>query len=293
MPLHADIVGQPLPEQIRLVTPRMALAFAAGIHDDNAVCIDDLTAGFMAPPYFCVSLEWQIAVIARTQDMGLTQEETLRGVHVGQDSQFLSPIHPGVTARITGKVIEVRSARAGALARTKFEIFDADTGEALSSTISSSLYRNVAVEGADCAADEVDRPPEWVGAAKWEAVTLQLDRGFAQRYTECADIWNPIHTERKAALSAGLQAPIVHGTALWALAGRELVSRYVPGSPQSLLSLSARFSAMVRPATQIVLRHGELEKKGEIAFTVETESGAHALTCGKAEIARRMIKRDT
>ena len=74
-------------------------------------------------------------------------------------------------------------------------------------------------------------------------------------YTECARIWNPIHTERDVALRAGLPDIILHGTATWALAGREVLRAYGDGDPARLKRLHGRFTAMVIPGTSIVVEH--------------------------------------
>jgi acyl dehydratase len=286
MPLRTDIIGRPLPEQLIRVTPRMALAYAAAIGEDSAMCADDTRADFMAPPAFCVTPEWQVVIANRTGGLGLTAGEAVRGVHAGQNTRFLRPIRPGVTVRVSGEVVEVRATGAGALARTRLDCTDAESGEALVSTLTSALYRGVAVEGEGGAlpgvvdVTEAAAPP-----AQGENVTLPLDRFFAHRYTECANIWNPIHTERAVALAAGLPDIIVHGTALWALAGRVLTARYAPNEPQRLTSLNGRFSAMVLAGDPITVVHAPGPRPGEIAFTIFNAQGREAVSRGLATFA--------
>ena len=283
MPLRADTVGRQLPEQIVRVTPRMALAYAAGIGETSPLCADDTLEGFMAPPSFCVRPEWQLVIANRTGGLGMTPEETIRGVHAGQNTTFHAPIRPGVALRVSGEVAEVRATAAGALVRTRLSSVDAETGAALATTLTTALYRGVAVEGEGRAlpgivdVTEAATPPE-----NTEETTLPLDRLFAHRYTECADIWNPIHTERAVALAAGLPDIIVHGTALWALAGRVLTERYAPGAPQRLTSLNGRFSAMVLAGDPITVRHGPTTRPGELAFAVLNAHGKEAVSRGLA-----------
>lgn len=282
MPLHADVVGRQFPPQDLLVTPRMALAYAAGICDDSVMCGDDAREGFMAHPAFCVVPEWRLVVESRASGMGLTPEEALRGVHAGQNTEFLGPIRPGATIRTRGEVVEVRETRAGALVRTRLDTSDAESGEMLATTLTSALYRGVAVVGGGAAADAIEDLTETsLTALGWQDVFIPLDRQFAHRYTECADIWNPIHTERRVARSAGLPDIIVHGTALWALAGRELVKAYVPGAPNRLAALAGRFSAMVLAGEPIMIRHGR-DGQGAVAFTVLNAAGDEAVSKGVA-----------
>ena len=63
---------------------------------------------------------------------------------------------------------------------------------------------------------------------------VPIAREMPHAYTECASIWNPIHTERAVALGAGLPDIILHGTATWALAGRELIRKRAGGDPTRL-----------------------------------------------------------
>lgn len=283
MPVDPDIVGRALPEETVKVTPRMALAYAAAIDDHTHICSDDLADGFMAPPYFCVSMEWRWTQSKRQKGMGLLPEEASRFVHMGQNTQFLSPIRPGMLVRVAGKTVEVRQTKAGALVRTQLEISDVLTGTPLTRTLIASLGRTIAVRGPDRAVPDIaDVTENWSPPAQRERTSVHLDRWFAHRYTECADIWNPIHTERAFARSTGLAEPIVHGTALWALAGREIVARYAPGAPERLTILAGRFSAMVLPGSRIVIEHGRLEKDGDIAFVLKNEAGNNAIAQGFA-----------
>lgn len=285
MPLNADIAGRRLPEQVVHVTPRMALAYAAGIGDDSDVCYDDARPDFIAHPAFCVTPEWRLVTENRTRGMGMTPDETIRGVHAGQNTRFLKPIRPGIAIRLSGEVLDARATRAGALVRTRLDISDAGNGEALSSTITTAMYRGVEVVGQAGGSDAVvDVTDDWRNPPDAVSVTIPLDRFFAHRYSECADIWNPIHTEQKVAHAAGLPGIIVHGTALWALAGREIIRHYAPGAPQRLTSLNGRFSAMVMAGEAITIRHGLGSRPREIMFTVLNAAGREAVSRGVATL---------
>jgi acyl dehydratase len=283
MPLNADIAGRHLPEQEMLVTPRMALAYAAGIGDESDVCYDDERPDFMAHPAFCVTPEWRLVTDSRTRRLGMTHDETIRGVHAGQNTRFIKPIRPGMTLRLSGQVIDVRPTRAGGLVRTRLEIADARSGEALSSTITTAMYRGVDVVGnAVHDPSTHDVTEDWTEPTESSSTAIPLDRFFAHRYSECADIWNPIHTEQRVAHAAGLRGIIVHGTALWALAGREIIRRYAPGEPWRLSSLNGRFSAMVMAGEPITICHGAGRRPGEIMFTVLNAAGHEAVSRGIA-----------
>ena len=105
-------------------------------------------------------------------------------------------------------------------------------------------------------------------------------------YTECADIWNPIHTERKVALASGLPDIILHGTATWALASREIVRAQADGDGTRLSALGGRFTGMVLPGTTITLAMSKTKSaNGVVHFEVRNPDGRPVLSGGAAEIA--------
>ena len=57
-------------------------------------------------------------------------------------------------------------------------------------------------------------------------VPLPVSQVEAHLYSECARIWNPIHTDRAAALAAGLPDIILHGTATLAKAVSWIIDEY-------------------------------------------------------------------
>lgn len=264
------------------VTPRMALAYSAGLGDTS--CLDDAAGHFAASPFFCVSLEWQLVIAARNEMLGVTPAEAVRAVHAGQSTRFLKPLRPGQTVTVSGRILEVRKTRAGALSVTQLDVTGAD-GMTITSTLSTGVFRGVGVDGEDrctSGASPAAVPPRMFAV---EQTIIPLDRGFPHRYTECAAIWNPIHTERKAALAAGLPDIIVHGTALWALAGTALLARFASGAPGRLKNLSGRFAAMVVAGTAITVRHGPISGDGEVSFEVLNEQGDKAVADGRATFA--------
>jgi acyl dehydratase len=279
MPVNSALVGGVLPTLTIAVTPRMALAYAAGIGAVDA--LDDARADFAALPFFCVSLEWQLVIAARNRMLGVSSDEAIRAVHVGQQTRFFAPLRPEQDVRVSGRILEVRRTRAGALTISELNV-TAEGGTEISSTRSAGLYRDVEVAGEDRSIADMPLAAPSVPPSDIRETSIALDRGFAHRYSEAANIWNPIHTERRVALAAGLPDIIVHGTALWAIAGKVLVDRFAPGAPQRLASLSRRFAAMVLAGTSIVVRHGVDAHSGAVSFTVLNDRGQQAIASGSA-----------
>ena len=284
MPVHASAVGKALDVNIVDMTARKALAYAAGIADTApAVFDDDREGGIVAPPQFCVSLEWPVISGPLAQDaFGMTPEERPRGVHTSQDSIFHQPIRPGMKLRTIGTITGVRRARAGAHTTAKIETFDTDSGARLVTSWTTRIIRNVDVAGDDT---NSETPPVLPVASNMPGTekTIFIPREMAHTYSECADIWNPIHTERQAALAAGLPDIILHGTATWALAGREIIRTHCIGEPARLKRLFGRFTAMVIPGHDIKVSL-QAPADGAVGFTVFNHQGQPAVSDGLAVV---------
>ena len=214
-------------------------------------------------------------------------------MHVLQDARFFHPIRPGVTVEARGVIREVRPVRSGALIRYGFTVRDLDSGVDLVDTRSISIYRDVAVNGAPRSLDEgapradATEPIDLVTAA---SVRVSVPRSFAHIYTECADIWNPIHTERAVALVAGFPDIILHGTAIWAIAGREVLKAHAEGGTLRLGRLAGRFSDNVIMPDTLTVRHRVIRgTPRNICFDVLRGDGTVVLADGHAEFIPRDI----
>ena len=152
-----------------------------------------------------------------------------------------------------------------------------------------TLYRGAALDGPggqSAAAPALPASEEEQGADQITSIAIPVEMPHV--YSECARIWNPIHTERAVARAAGLPDVILHGTATWALAGREIVARCAGGDPTRLRRLFGRFRAMVFPGTSIELRHRGAAQRGggaRVWFSVRNAAGEEAIAGGLAEIA--------
>ena len=282
MSIHADGIGAELgPSEVR-VSARRLLAYAAGIGETDEIYLDDARGGgVIAPPPFCVSLEWPVARASPDANpLRAEPGELARGVHAVQDSTFHRPIREGDRLSTLGVIVEVRPTRAGALVCTRLETTDVRNGAPVVTSWSSAIYRGVAIEGAARALDTPPPLPEVERDVK-ESIEIAIPREAPHVYTECADIWNPIHTERRVALAAGLPDIILHGTATWALASREIVRRRAGGDPLRLARLSGRFAGMVIPGTSITLDLGA-EREGRVGFAVRNAEGQLAIRDGVA-----------
>ena len=240
-----------------------------------------------ALPFQCVSLEWPVLVSARGALVeALSPDEARRGVHAVQDSAFHRPIVPGDRLITEGRLASVRRSRAGVVAVFKLVTRERDGGAPVVTTWSTSIYRGVELTGDDVALElQPDPPPADTGppGEGAERRVLRIPREMPHVYTECADIWNPIHTERREALAAGLPDIILHGTATWALAGLEILERHADCDIGRLARLTSRFTGMIIPGEEIVIRHAPADD-GTVRFEVLNAAGAPAISQGVAWI---------
>lgn len=286
MPFPTDRIGFHLNPAVRDITTRSVLAYAAGVGASEAAYLDDAQPdGLRALPFQCVSLEWPVLLSMReaVKDI-LTPQEAMRGVHAVQDSTFHRPMRPGDQLVTEGQLVSAKPTRAGALIVLRLITRERDTGEPVTTTWTTSIYRDVPLMGAAASIAEPDTPnpddlaPPGPGA---EVVAIPIPKQMPHVYSECADIWNPIHTERSVALAAGLPDIILHGTATWALAGLTLLRRYGNDDVGALRRITGRFSGMVAPGETIEVRH-ERSQAGTVRFEVRTENGRTAISQGCA-----------
>jgi len=175
-------------------------------------------------------------------------------------------------------VIGLAEIKPGAAQTTRLDSYDAD-GELVCQTYQLGISRGVAVTGQ---APPVDDVPAWPQRQRSEPLwrfPVAVSAGAAHVYTECARIFNPIHTDRAVALAAGLPDIILHGTATLALAVTTLVDHFLESQPQRVRRLGGRFSAMVLMPSTITVQIFD-RTEDTLFFEVLTEDGQTAFSHG-------------
>ena len=281
MPVNLSGQGARFAPRTVTVSPRQALAYAAAIGCEAPRFLDDAAEqGLEVVAPYCTSLEWLISGDPSSREpLGASAAERARVVHASQDSRFHRPLMAGETVTVGGFIAQVQSTRAGALVTSVMTVTGKDPQDQISTSRITSLYRGVATDAPALAPQETAPDAATFDQAGWTTVEIPVSRGFAHVYTECAQIWNPIHTERRAALAAGLPDIIVHGSALWALAWRELET-----SHGRLGRLSGRFSAMATPGLPLRMRMGAPDAEGAVAFQLLNAEGREAISRGVAHL---------
>ena len=181
-----------------------------------------------------------------------------RGIHIGHDLRIGRALRSGDRVRLTAEIAGVGRIRTGAVQHTSFTALD-EEGETVWQTLFTNLYLGVDLIGDP---QPVDR--------EWEASALRPDRATwtgepvaaamsfvrpvdAHVYSECAQIWNPIHTDVAAARRVGLDAPILHGTATLARSVSIAVD-LTTAERSNVIGVTGRFRSPVRLGSTITVR---------------------------------------
>lgn len=260
MPLNSAVVGTSTGSHEVAIDHRWLMSYAAGVPDERPELYD--TDGDLAVhPLFPVAPEWALVIAQRAEGSGLTVDEVRRGIHIGHDLLLERPVPVG-RIRLTATVVGVGRLRAGAtqqtlLTATALEGEGDGEGDVLWRTLFTNLFL-----GVDLVGDPVAHTLDWpalpgqpasphtgpVGTATSEVRTID-----AHVYSECARIWNPIHTDVVAARAAGLAAPILHGTAT--LARSVSLATRLAGVPlASVRRVAGQFRAPVPLGSSVDVR---------------------------------------
>ncbi len=287
MPLSSATVGTVGEPLVHEIDERWMMAYAAGLGDTLPCYLDTRRReGIVAHPLFPVCFEWPAILAMRGQAVNslLTADEGLRAVHATHDLVIHRPVHPGDRLTTRTRIVGVERRRPGAYQVTRLETVDA-TGAPVCTTWQGGLYRGVDVAGPDRPATDVPRPPSLLGenVQVHAEVSVPISALAAHVYTECARIWNPVHTDTAVAARAGLPGLILHGTATLALAVSQIVRITANNDPQRVRRVAGRFSAMVLMPSEITVRVLSCEATPEgdvVRFEVCTAEGGPAVRDG-------------
>jgi len=261
------------------VDARWLMAYAAGLGESDPRYYDTIASGGPMPhPLFSVCYEWPLALTLRAKTMD--EAVARRGVHAFHNLVVHRPPRSGEGLRASARVVGVQRVRAGTLVVIRFSTTDR-TGVAVTTTDHGSIYRGVELKGDEVApsAGQAAAAGARADGSRWQApidISLQLPHV----YTECARIYNPIHTDAAVARAAGLPAIILHGTATLALAVSQVVAHDFDGDPSRVRGVAARFSGMVTVPSRLTVRGGAVIDGG-VAFDVVRPDGGSVLSDGR------------
>lgn len=287
MPLRPDSIGSAGEAYVHEIDARWAMSYAAGIGDTLPCYLDTLRPeGVIAHPLFPVCVEWPVIVAMRTHPVNtsLTQKEYVRAVHATHDTVLHRPIRPGDRLTTQATIVGLEQRKPGAYQIMHLDTTDAK-GALVSSTWQGAVYRGVEVDGPDRPAEGLPAailPHNSNGPIRAE-VRVPIATHAAHVYTECARIWNPVHTDAAVAAAAGLPAIILHGTATLAMGVSRVIELEADNQPERVKRIACRFGAMVLMPSEVRVRilAREATPDGDaVHFEVRTEDGGPAVRDG-------------
>jgi acyl dehydratase len=250
------------------------MAYSAALGESDPRYFDTgAPGGVLAHPLFPVCYEWPVSgPIRRIPALG---EFFPRLVHAEHDLVLHRPVRQGDRLATRVHIASVEARKPGAFVVFRFETADA-AGERVSTTDFGVLYRGVEVDGPR-RGEPMEIPPHDRDLRPLGGIDVAANA--AHVYTECARIWNPIHTDIAHAKAAGLPGIILHGTATLALS----VSKAMAGiDPRRVRRVRCRFSGMVlMPSTLAVFSHSEDKS---ILFETRKSDGEAVVSRGRVEL---------
>lgn len=259
------------------------MSFAAGIPDDRPQLYDTV-GGLVVHPLFPVAAEWQLVVMKRDDPSGMTADERRRGIHVGHDLVIERHVRPDETIHLTASLLGVGRRRTGATQDVLFVAQD-HAGNLVWRTRFTSLFLGVDLVG-EPATLEIDWPSTPTRQEHAEPLSVAestVGSVDAHVYSECARIWNPIHTDTAAARSAGLADPILHGTATLAR-GVSLVTKMAGADLGAVTRIAGRFVGQVALDSTITARLLASDEH-HLWFDVVTADGGLAIGDGLISVS--------
>ncbi|HEY5900686.1 MAG TPA: MaoC/PaaZ C-terminal domain-containing protein, partial [Burkholderiales bacterium] len=255
-----------------VIDARWIMAYSAGLGETDARYYDTAAPGGpLAHPLFPVCYEWPVSQPIR--DLPAIVPHKARLVHAQHDVLIHRMPRADETIRTTARIVAALQRPPGAFVVYRFDAHSM-SGEALTTTYFGVIYRGVELDGPSHTTEKLEEPPptppnlELLGR-------IQVGATAAHVYTECARIWNPIHTDIAYAKAAGLPGLILHGTATLALS----VSRLLRDFPGKVRRVRCRFAGMVlMPSTLTV--HGARSPEA-IGFETRNAQGEAVITRGQ------------
>jgi len=290
MPLESSIVGSAGAPMVCEIDSRWTMAYAAALGDAMPSYMDTI-AGVIAHPMFPVCFEWPVQLAMRAQlgnSTTLTRDEAMRAVHATHDTVLYRAIRPPerLTTQLTVAGVERRPP--GAYMVTRLDTVDG-AGRPVCTSWYGAIYRGVEVNGPDVPAKLAPAPMQPLVEEGEPILECQVDvpAGMAHIYTECARIFNPIHTDASVARAAGLPSIILHGTATLAIAVSRIVESVARRDPARVERVAGRFGAMVTmPSTLTVrvLARDHRADRAVVFFEVLSGEGRLAIRDGMATL---------
>lgn len=255
------------------------MAYSAGLGETDSRYYDTArTDGLLVHPLFPVSYEWPVSQPIR--HIPALRPHFSRIVHAEHDLLIHRAPREGDRLKASARIIAVSQRKPGAFVVFRFESRDA-AGKMVTTTDFGVFYRGVPVEGPDRLSAEPLPPLPAAPEDLKPLAKIPVAATAAHVYTECARIWNPIHTDIAHARAAGLPGILLHGTATLALSiSHALAAR--GADPARVRRVQCRFTGMVLMPSTLEL-HGAWQGN-DLAFETRGASGDAVISRGRIQM---------
>ncbi len=278
----SESIGQKTIAKSFPLTPRRIMAYSAGIGDTNPAYFDDMqSTGLVAHPFIAYSFQWNTRFMPQVPP---NPRAAPYGVHATTDLRLHQPFKEGDLITSQGRSVSTRQVKPGVLQLSRYTMTDG-CGDIVAELDMGGIIRGAMLTGEDVVLETEPEIPEFTGehGLLWEQ-QVYISGAAAQIYTECAQIYNPIHTERRVAIAAGLPDIILHGSATQAISLSQIIEFSLNGDPTRVRRYVGQLRAMVLMDSTITVRClGQCTGKNGmqiIVFDVLNQSGETAVANG-------------
>jgi acyl dehydratase len=282
MSLDHSLVGEPSEPQTRSWDSKDALLYAVGIGAGLGDPLTELefttenSEGIeqkVLPTYAVL-----IAQARATRSLGDFDRAML--VHAEQAFELHRALPVAGTVRTTATVTGIYDKGSGALVVTENVAADADTGEPLITSRSSTFIRGEGGFGGDRGpSDSWEKP----GREPDHRVVYETRPEQALIYRLSGDR-NPLHVDPKFAARGGFSQPILHGLCTYGVTGRALLHALCDSDPARFKSMSGRFSRPVLPGESLTVSIWRADGSGTAVFQTTRQDGTVVIDRGRMQV---------
>ena len=260
-------------------------AYASGINDTNEAFFDEgRPQGLKIHPGIGFSLQWNSRF---RPDHKLPSHLERLSVHAETDLRIVRPFKAEESITTQGQLVYQKQIKPGVFCVDRYRMTDQE-GNLVAELDYNGIIRGASLTEPAREVRPIVERPQWVGQAQkpvWvEEIFIPEDAG--QKYTDGANIYNPIHTEPNVAKAVGLPGIILHGSATKAIALSQVIDRCFDREPDRVTRLYGQLRGMVLMSSRVRVQcMGVNDRNGmrSVLFEVFNEQGEKAITHGVVE----------
>ena len=205
-------------------------------------------------------------------------------MHAESDLRIHQPFKQGEAVTTQGRLVLRKKIGPGVFSVDRYRMTNGK-GELLAELDYNGIIRGATLDGEDREIEPSPSRPvcENLSCEPMWAESIYIPIHAGQQYTECADIFNPIHTEPSVAKAAGLPNIILHGSATKAHALTQVINHCFEGNATKITRLCGQLRAMVLMDTTIKVECLAVQTIGDerqVFFRVLNEDGDLAIANG-------------